>query len=240
MRFLFLLTLLFINKSFAVPPRNVSLDLGLGSPQILFVGANVVISSHFQGGLSYTPIPNSILFHGGFDLSSYSLNIEHSGTVIEKFTITPHVNPSLLFLSPYLRFFPTSSNFYIQFSYPLIIINATISGTFKPESGDPTLLASVSSKITLIQPLPTISIGHIFCSKLFFINLSIGASFLTRISTSIEISGIFSDVFNSQSTNEVLQELKSNFENETNTLANEFKKNLFLIPSINISFGIML
>ena len=96
----------------------------------------------------------------------------------------------------------------------------------------------IVAKATLTQSMPTISIGNIWRSRLLFVHLNLGATFLWTTYTSADIQGIMPDAAGSaEDRQKALDQVKTELSTNVNEKLAPLKAQIILIPSIFLSVG---
>ena len=215
----------------ALLERALSFDVGFGVPQFLALQGNVLVSKHWQVGVGYGYAPQFNLNSGVVPNQSITI----SGIPVVA-TFTPSINIDMI--SPFVRFFPGESNFYFQFMYGILRTKAVLSGKLTALGGAIPFDAVLGVDGTVIQTLPTLSIGSVFAGKLYFLNLSLGVTVLGSTSVSFAsqttIPGGTSDDKN------VLDQASANASNAANNAVNKVRTEAPLIPSVFFSMGIFI
>lgn len=229
--------------SFLAPPvfgaaleKTVSIDVGAGVPQLMSVGAQVLIRPWLQAGLGYGLYPAGIAMTP--DMETESVTLVNGVT----YDLSPSNILNLSMLSPYLRIFPAENNFYFQFTYNMLRAVNTVRTNLVPQDSDEdTLSNAFIFNVTTIQPIPTVSIGHIFTGKLMFINISLGASFLLNPSTTVTVTTSLPDeVGGSLLNSDSAEQAKVDIKNAISDLSKNLQNQLFIIPSLFFSVGFVL
>lgn len=227
--------LFFSGQAIAIIERNVSVDFGFGTPQLVFAEAQAKISEHWQGGLGYSvsgfvPIPAYLL------PSTTVLNTGPAGNL----NFTPNVQPSLSGLTPFIRYFPSENNFYFQFAVHLLQLSGKVTGVLT--SSDPLipLAVNLTGNVSVLQTIPTISIGNIFAGKVYYINVSLGISFFSMAFADASIDGSIPDALGGQALmTQVATQLSTQMQTQVNTITALLKNQYPILPSINITLGWM-
>ena len=110
----------------------------------------------------------------------------------------------------------------------LVSIQAPIPGAF------------ISGSVAFTQPLPTLSMGYLLSGKLFFFNISMGLSIFTGATSSISITGKLPDAIGAAEAAQAFDAVKAQVEEGLVTAAGQMTKELFMLPSLNLSFGFYL
>jgi hypothetical protein len=235
----FFLILLFVSKPVKAAnlERAVWFDMGFGVPQTMSIEAQVRVFQRWQLGLGYG-VASLVASNLGL---SFPLPTQTGSLATgETFTMTPIATPTTSLWTPFLRFYPGEDNFYFQFSYNLFTLDTLIDGTLTEQlSGIEAGL--ISAKVTLYQPLATVGIGNVYMSKIFFFNISIGATFIMTPWTTVTMSSLIPDVFGGNAGNQVLLDsLNSSFQTTVRNSVDLIRNQLFLIPSIQLAFGFLI
>lgn len=231
------LSLLVCAPIWALPNKNLSFDIAFGTPHLLTFNGNFQLRKRFQVGLGYGLFPSIGLMATGIDLPAVSV----SGPAGITLAVYPKTTASIYWVNPYMRFFPTNNdNFYFQFSYFYYAVALNI--TSRIEDGNSQLITQdgISGVVTLRQFLPTIGIGCIFGSNLFFFNLNMGYSFVGATTMSVELTGTLGRLGALNA--EAAETMKDSLSNSVTTVSDGPKRVVanWPFPSITISFGFYL
>jgi len=218
-------------------PRVLSLDVGMGVPVIANAEVSVLFAEHWQIGFGYGYVPGlSSLSAISVPTQTLSLN-----GLPDSFSVTPKLTASLDMLTPFLRFFPTERNWYFQLSYSILRMNMGISGTIEDATTGQGIGGVITGSVSVWQPIPTISMGHIFASKEFFVNLSLGVSFLMSPWVSVSVGGAIPDALGGTSANQgAITNMQNNMSDSIQKSVDTARQQITLIPSILISAGLFL
>ncbi len=221
------------SSSFAVPKQNLSFDLAFGVPHLLTANANFMIWKKWQAGLGYGFLPPVGVMSTGMALPAMSVPGPDGITLV----VYPTAKSAFSWVNPYLRFFPGTDNFYFQVSYFYYAVSFDITSTVEDGNSQIITTSGISGKLTLRQFLPTIGIGCIFGSNLFFFNLNMGYSFVGATTMGVELTGALGQL------GELAPDVVTSMENamgELVTIASDGPKSVvrnWPFPSINFSFG---
>jgi len=237
-RYLALCLALLAADAGALPERVGSIDLMSGLPQLMALEAQVVLWKHWQVGFGYGYIPGlGQALGAGIKLNSQKITIP-GGSI---YNLVPTASYNLSTLSPFIRFFPRDDNFYIQITYAFIRATADVTADLQPVSTTVPVTGTVNGSITVLQAVPTLSVGNLWMSKAFFFNLSLGASFFFTTSASVSLAGVIPDASGSSASNQAaLNAAESQMQNSIVQSVQTAKNQVFLIPSINLAVGIVL
>lgn len=220
----------------AAPQQNLSVDIGFGLPMLYTANANFMIWKHWQVGAGYGFLPAVGPMATGQELTPI-FQVAPNGTHI---WIYPKATGSVSWMNPYIRFFPKlgNNNFYFQFSY--FYYAATINITSRIEDGNSQLITNdgISGTITIKQFIPTLSIGCIFGSQLYFFNMTMGYSFIGATSTTMNLGGTLGSL--GSLAPEMLQAVENGLSTAVTTAA-DIPKSIVAnwpFPSIYFSFGV--
>ncbi len=215
-------------------PRVLGFDLGGGVPELVAADVQVLFARHWQIGLGYgilpgfTSIPN-------IKIPDQSLNLS-----VGTFTLSSQVSASLDMLTPFLRYFPTERNFYLQAAFSMLRAGFTVDGTIKDSSGN-AIGGTIDASVNVIQPVPTLSLGHIFASQAYFINLNLGVSFLLAPWVSTTVTGAIPSLLGGNAANQAaINSVQSKVSSTISDALRTAQQQVFLIPSITITAGIFL
>lgn len=232
---------LLCTQSLARPERTMSLDLAFGIPQVAWANGSVLVWKNVQVGFGYTYVPTSSVFGASFELDPIELELADGNT----YETTPSVTPGAGILSPFIRFFPTDSNFYISFQYTYIQLTAQLEGSFRNTNLPiPISLggALLTGNIKVKQFLPTFGVGYLAIGRRVFFNLFIGGTVFGNISTSSnveiylpeEVGGL---IGNAAVVEELNQNLNTELRDFTNEAIQDIKGTYPFLPAIQLAFG---
>jgi len=223
-------------SAFALVERNLALGLSVGTPQLAALEGTVLMSPHVQLGFSFGLFGLGLAAAPTYTPASQQIALVDGNT----YSLTPETTLSFNTLCPFIRIFPGERNFYFQLTAALYRVRADVTSRLEGGVLGTISTNAVAGNITLIQTLPTISIGHIFMSKFFFVNLSLGASFLANTFVSTELATSLPDVVGGNDLNkEPIEQAKAQIQTSLLTAADEFKRQFFIIPSLMLAIGFM-
>jgi hypothetical protein len=215
-------------------PRVVGIDIGGGVPELVAADVQVLVASHWQIGMGYGFIP------GLGPISSLKIPDQSINLSVGTFSVSSQVSASLSMLTPFIRYFPTERNYYLQFAFSMLRAGFTVNSAIEDSFGAP-LGATITANVNVIQPVPTLSLGHIFASQAYFLNLNLGVSFLLSPWVSSSISGSIPDILGGTTANQAaINSLQSKISSAVTNALQSAQQQVFLIPSITITFGIFL
>lgn len=230
--------LAFATSASALPDRTVSFDLGVGVPELLSLHAQVQAMPRLQVGLGYSYIPQSLIPPDLIRVGGGQINLADG----KSYLLNPTVSPSALYFTPFVRYYPSSGNFYFQLSYSFFRMTGHLLSGLR-EVGSSTDLAGalVTSDVVITQHLPTLGIGHVFSGKVYFFNVFIGAAWLGSVSTSVTVqSNLPPSVGGDIANQSAVEESKADLQRKTEARVAELRRDWPLLPSIFLSFGIFL
>lgn len=213
-------------------------NFGAGLPQLASLEASYRILPKWQIGAAYGIIP------GGnpnlaprFSLPAQNIVLANSQFVTFS---EPTVTSSLTSICPFVRFFPNPSSFYIQLTMALMWNKNDFESDLNDVNGNKIAEAKYSGVITAIQALPTISIGHVFHSNLFFFNVNMGVSIIANVTVQTAFSSQLPDSLGGDAANQdSLNAIDENSRDAINGAVAEFRKQIQFLPSMNLMFGFM-
>lgn len=231
------LSLIFPALSQALPERTLSIGLGGGLPGLVSLNAQVMATPHWQLGFAFGLLSGGGL--GGF--SDVTLPSQQYSALGFAFEATPVVSASMQSMMPYVRFYPTDTNFYLEVSCTLLRLNAGVTTTLKSLSGGPDLSAyPMEGLLSLLQTLPTFSMGHSFRSQLFFIDFSLGLTVVGPIFTSVSSSSNLGAVLGQAGAQTLVDQMSAGTTQAAQGVVSTFRHDFPLIPSFNLIFGIII
>ena len=237
LRLTFLLLLLGSAVTQAIIPRNVSVDVGFGVPHLIFGQGIVKISDHWQLGLGYGIIPGLAAMGENVKLNEQHITLGGATQAV----ITPTLNVGLNTLLPFVRYFPRDNNFYVQATYVMLQVKSEVSGTMKTDDALAAEVGLITGTANVTQPVPTLSVGHVWAGQAYFCDLSLGFSFFLPASASIELSTLIPDALGGSSGNEAaINQLSSQMTTQINDATSSYRSRFPVLPSLSFTFGIML
>jgi len=229
--------LLYSTAAMPIPERAISFDIGAGVPQLAALGGQVTLLDWFQLGFGYGLMTSSWVGLPSITLPTESISFAEGGNFFVQGQVSATVNNySLSSISPYIRFFPTERNFYIQFMYTILQASTGLSANLQAlgEQFDNALQVSA----TFTQAIPTLSIGHIFSGALYFINFNLGVSLISTSSVSVDVGGNVPDSLGGTAANQAaLNKIAADIQSDTQQAADKAKNPTTIIPSLYVSFG---
>lgn len=222
-------------KSWGLPDRIVTVDLGVTFPQLSFIQGEVLAWKHWQLGLGLGMLPDAAF--PTIKLREQTFSITDGVQYLSK----PSVRPNLSSLTPFIRYFPGQNNFYLQVSYTMLRFNAFLKTTLQSVNMPISTYGILSGSFSLTQTIPTFSIGNLFMGKVYFFNVSLGASVLSSIWCRGGLDGLIPDLASDSVQSEL--KLKEMGNQMCETIVSEFNKqktDIIILPSIALTFGISL
>ena len=214
--------------------RILMLDLGFGWPQLAGPEASIYLTPHLHAGLTFGILPGGTSIFPQQNLQQQSALLP-DGNI---YYVTPNVKSTFFAVSPFIRFFLSNDRpVYLQFMCSAFTSVADITGPITDTSGTEVPGASVTGKVILAQLLPTLSLGHIWHSKLYFFNLSLGISYVASIVNSTQTTVTLPVVLD---TSEAEQAISQSVAQGANNAANSIRNHVTFLPSIWASFGLLL
>lgn len=221
--------------SFALPlDRILMVDVGVGFPQMAGAEASVLLTTKWQVGATFGLLPGGNNIFPLQTLPEKSAQLSDGNT----YRVTPQTQAVFYSISPYLRFFLANDRpVYLQMMLSAFTAIATVTSNIKNDAGVEIPGASLTGVVTMAQLLPTISLGHIWHSKFYFFNLSLGVSYVANIvsSTRAEITTPFP--FDTSADEAAIA---TAFDNAAQQAALNIRNNVLFLPSIWLSFGLVL
>lgn len=221
-------------EAYALPTRPLSMGLGFGVPELAFVEAQIMALGRCQVGASFSYAPAAVM-PKNIPLSEQNITLSTG----DRFSYQPLVTPSFFMISPFIRLFPTEkNNFYLQFLFSIFKATASITGEMTPQDNPSLPSVPVSGAVTLTQTIPNFSVGYFFSTRIYYLNLNIGAAYLRPASTSTSVSALVPDSLGGNSSNEVqLDGINSDIEASVNKASTTVRDTYGIFPSIHLSFG---
>lgn len=210
--------------------RIFSVAIGFGLPQLLLAQAQGWLYSRWQVGFGYGLVPG---FNPSLSIADQTFKIldNKDGTV----SATPKA--SLSTWNPFIRFFPADDNFYIQYMHTMLRIDVNVPARVAVQDISDNL-GLVTGKVLFTQHLPTLSVGHFWQSNLWFVNVTLGASFFWLTTTSTEIDGFLPEGTGTvEERQQALDRIEKEFESNVVKSMDGFKTLVKIIPSVSLTFG---
>lgn len=219
---------------FVARDKILGVDFGFGIPQLIAAQAQLMVLPHFQFGLSYGMVPGSMSFTPQLSLDDRTASFADGND----YQITPEVSTSLASVCPFVRYYPTDRNFYVQLTYGLLRSSSDISSPLTSSDGQTIPGATLTGKVIYTQSLPTLTIGHVFSADTFSINLGMGISVLDSLSTEVSLSGTIPDALGGASGNsDAFDSFESEIALASQRAGRELRQKAVIIPSLFITFG---
>lgn len=231
-----IILLLLSANLFAIAERNVSIDMGFGVPQLVYAQTQANVSHHWQVGLGYGIMPGFSQVASQVDVPSITVNMGVAGD----FDVKPAISATLAAWSPFIRYYPTDSNFYIQLSLLFWKMSADVTGALT-QSATGIYGGNIVGAVAIYQTVPTMGVGHVFAGKEYFINVLLGFSFFGPSLTSVDVvSGIPTALGGAALAATVESTVSDAISTAANQAATEVRTRFPVIPSLSISMGIFL
>lgn len=222
----------------ASAPKPFWFDFGAGLPHLAALQLSYRLFPRWQIGASYGILP------GGQGIYSHTIALPSENVTLknkEFVTFTsPTLTSSLASIAPHLRFFPGISNFYFQFTCAVLQTKNKFQSGLSDIYGNVIPDGGYSGTMTILQFLPTLSIGHAFGSQLFFFNVNMGLTFIATAQASISSSGYIPDSHGGTSANQdVFDQLDTKATKALNEAVDLIRKEVPVFPSFQFTFGFM-
>ena len=242
------LSLLFLlaRPAAALPERPVTVGLALGVPELLAVeGTVLAIPKRIQLGFGYG-------MDGGFtstlfpEAKSFLIRVIVSRDIPfadgNVYRVDPSVDPvGIAMWTPFVRVFPTDRNFYFQLTWAMLRMGTEFSSKLVDPSTGNSLDGVVTGSVKFVQQIPTLALGHVFMSKAFFVDVRIGAAIMFTSSVAVDLkAAIPSNLGGTEANAAALKSLTQQLEDLIIRGATDIKKQVDIIPSFVLSFGIIL
>ena len=216
--------------------KRFAFDLQFGFPQIFQGQAAFLPFKRLQVGVGYLPFPASISITSGARIPAQIELVDGY-----KFYLEARDDTSFDTLPPFVRYFPVPDrNFYFMLSYPMIRGQTTIHMSLVSVV-EPSLRYDDIIQVSMLiaQPFPTLSIGHIFATNFFYINLTMGYAYIGDVRVSnLKITGEFPSVNGGNANNEAaLAALVDNAVTQANQGTSAARLSFGVIPSIYFAIG---
>lgn len=219
-------------------PKRLWVDFGVGLPQLASLEVGYRLLPRWQLGLSYGTIPGGQgIYSKTFDLPSQNVTLKNKDYVT--FT-SPTLTSSLVSIAPFVRFFPGTTNFYFQMTMAVLQNKNTFKSGLSDIYGVSISDGGYGGTITVLQFLPTASIGHAFATELFFFNVSMGLTFIATAQASVSASGQIPDRLGGTAANQdALDQLNTKTTTAINKAVEALRSEVPVIPSIHLTVGFM-
>jgi hypothetical protein len=211
------------------------LDLGVGLPQIASVNGEAAFLDWLQFGFGFGTASNGMIGSPGIKLGNQQVTLVDG----KNYTFQGQGNWSVATLSPFIRVFPVERNFYVQFTYALIRASATLNSDLV--GNGVRVPNAVQANATLLQAIPTLAIGHIFASRLYFVNLSLGLSMIGNTNVSVAVTNNIPSSLGGPTANQsAFNGSASKITNDATKASNDLKSKALLLPSLYLGVGFLL
>lgn len=217
--------------------KILTVDAGVGFPNLISVEAALHILPRLHAGVSYGMYPSSFTFHPVLNSNEQSAKFSDG----RNYTLTPDITSKLDAAVPFVRYFPGQDNFYFQLAYAILRVQSDVTSGLQDVNGIPVSGAVIKGKVDFMQYMPTLSIGALFTTNIFFFNTSLGASVLQSITTKVSLTGELPDRLggsggdNATAISKLEEELAKNSDTAVAALRNQ----VTFVPSFYLSFGFM-
>lgn len=220
----------------AFPTRPFSAGVGLGVPEFVFLEAQVAAFSRCQIGATYAKVWVPGVMPKDIAAPTQTVTL-FTG---DEYAIDPKVSPDFSAISPFLRVFPDSSNnFFLQFTWIWMKIDSFITGTFAPQNNVALPEIPMTGTVTINQYLPTVSVGYLFSSQIYYLNLSIGIGYILKPSTSTSANLTIPDSLGGNAGNQdVIDGFNADIQKSVVNATEEIRNRFGIFPSLHFSFGI--
>lgn len=233
---LLLLSTICRTELYAIPPSGFSAGFGVGVPELAFGEVAFRAFGRCQIGLTATYAP-PIGLPDPVDLPTQTLTLASS----DVYTLTPQVTQTPLFyaIAPFIRYFPSvTNNFYLQAMFPIIKVNIKVDGAMTPRDNSSLPTVPLAGNVTLTQTLPTFSVGYVFSTRIYYINLAIGAAVMREPTTATAVSAVFPASVGGDADNELaLEGINRDIEAAVTDASRDLRANYGIFPSLHLSFG---
>jgi hypothetical protein len=228
--------LLLSSKVLAIAERNVSFDMGFGVPQLIYAQTQANVSHHWQVGFGYGILPGFSTLASQVSIPTITVNMGVAGD----FDIQPTMAAALSAWSPFVRYYPTDSNFYIQLSLLFWKVSADLTGALT-QAATGIYGGNVTGAVAIYQTVPTLGVGHVFAGKEYFINVLLGFSYFGPSLTSVSVvSGIPAALGGAALQSTVESTVSDALSTAANQATDQIRTQFPVLPSLSISMGIFL
>jgi len=217
--------------------RVLSAGFGFGVPQLFFAEGQVQFAKNWQLGFGFSFFPISTLMGGPMPLPSQDGNLS-DGT---PFTYSPTLTSSFSVWSPFLRWFTSNRDYYLQFSYTMMRLNADITGEMELVGVPSAVKPILNMNLVLVQPMPTLSVGKFYHTDMYYFNITIGASFFFTPFTSITATSLIPEALGGTAGNEAaINEMKAGIDAAFKSTMTQISDSIYILPGIHLAFGFFL
>ena len=213
-----------------VPGRGLSVDFGVGLPQIAQVNGEAAFLDWLQVGFGFGMLNSSWVGLPGIKLPEKSVTIKGN-----PFVFSGDASWTIQSLSPFIRVFPIERNFYVQLTYNMMRVSAIMDSDLVGTAL--TITDAVRAKATVTQAIPTLSIGHIFSGELYYINLAMGFSVIGTTSVDVEVTGNVPEAIGDSNTASEFQKQKDDIAKAAQDSAGAIRGEVQVLPSIYLGIG---
>lgn len=220
-------------------PKRFWLNFGAGLPQLASLEFSYRLFPRWYIGASYGIIPGG---QSGSLSPTFSLPSQNVVLANKQFVTfdQPTVQSSLTSLSPFFRFFPGTNEFYLQFTMAVWQVRNNFDSALLDINGNTIVDASYKGLITVSQYLPTVSMGHVFNSELFFFNVNMGITIAASTQVAVSSETILPDSMGGTSANqEQIDQINSKANSSIQDAMGTFRDQVKFLPSIHLTFGFM-
>lgn len=214
--------------------RVLLLDVGVGWPQLAGAEASIFLTPQWYAGLTFGILPGVNNVFPQQTMPTQSAVLPDGN----RYYVQPTVKSTYYSISPFMRFFLSKDRpVYLQFMCSAFTTISNITGPLRDNGGAEVPGTAVNGRVILAQLLPTVSLGHIWASKFYFFNLSLGVSFLANIVTNTTAEILLPFPID---TSEAEQMIADSVARSADEASRQIRQNMFLLPSIWLSFGLIL
>ncbi len=215
------------------------LDFGVGFPQLTSIELAVQPLTRLQVGFSYGLVPGG----GGAGTVSPEYKLPSQNVTLSTglhLTLhEPTASASLSSLCPFIRYFPNATGVYFQFTLGMLKAHNTLSASLYDVNGNAIPNASATGTIDVTQYLPTLALGHLFNSKLFFFSVNMGLSMVANLNIESKFESSIPDALGGNAANQAAtDQINSKNSEAASKATEEFHKLVTFLPSLQFGFGI--
>lgn len=213
-------------------------DFGVGFPQLPSIELAVQPLKRWQLGASYGILPGG---SGGVVSPKYVLPSQNVtlSTGLHLTVHEPTVSISFSSLCPFLRYFPNTTGFYLQFTLAMLKASNTLSAELHDVSGNQIPGAKASGTVDVTQYLPTLSIGHIFNSRLFYFSVNMGLSAVANMTIDTHFESYLPDSVGGSAANQTaIDQINEKNKEAASKASDEFRQVISFLPSLQFVFGL--
>ena len=226
-------------QAIALSEKDIAtIDVGGGVPTMLAIEASVIPLKRLHLGVGYGLFPGVATGGLAIKLKGGNTATLINGTFIR---LDPHLDHTFSSLSPFVRYFPNESGFYVQAMLSMFYTKSSFTNNLRTIFGEDIEGGNIYGSINNTILMPTLSIGHLLKKDLFFLNVNIGLTYIYDISSTMELSATIPDSYGGASNNQsALTKLQNELGAESTKELNRYREDNKFIPSFTVAIGMYL